>query len=678
MQLNPQQELVANHLHGRILTLAGPGSGKTKTLTERTGRLIRKGFDPASILCLTFTNKARDEMRTRIAAVHGPSAEKVFISNFHGLCGILLRRFGSALGYSQRLTICDSDDQIDLILQIARKRGQQPTKPEARTLAWLCNAWRENLETDAQLDDAAASRKIARNEINVVREYVKLLHLRNQTDFSGLLSETVRLLREHDDIRDRIRKRFRFIQVDEYQDTNRAQNEIVELLADGEDNVLAVGDGDQSIYEWRGASPDAIPQFIKAGERKTGKCEVIKLGLNYRSTPEIIKTADTLIRHCKQRIAVDFDTPNKPGEPVKCAKLDNPEAEGEAIAISIDNTIKSGVPAREIAVFFRTNDMSRLIEQSLAKRQIPYQVIGSGSYYDRMEVRDVLSMLRFVCNPRDGISFHRIANKPARGMGDALIGRLESFAERHDLDLLTTLAGRNLEFIRDEHDKPLSDAALRACRECRSVFDLDFAHMSVADVAAALFERSRYDEWLKSRYDEKGEYEDRSRNVRELLTSIVEFARRNLGASIEDYLQSISLYTQGDEDKTENAVRLMSLHASKGLEFDVVYMIGLEHKILPHDKALQDRGERGLDEERRLCYVGFTRARKILRVTWCAKRQDSYAVGKTARFKPTIPSQFLVEAGLLTRDDYQKAMTDAGFVRAAQPMAKRRMPTKIR
>jgi DNA helicase-2/ATP-dependent DNA helicase PcrA len=678
MQLNPQQELVANHVHGRILTLAGPGSGKTKTLTERTGRLIRKGFDPASILCLTFTNKARDEMRTRIAAVHGASAEKVFISNFHGLCGILLRRFGSALGYSQRMTICDSDDQIDLILQIARKRGQQPTKPEARTLAWLCNAWRENLETDAQLDEAAASRKIARNEINVVREYVKLLRARNQTDFSGLLSETVRLLREHDDIRDRMRKRFRFIQVDEYQDTNRAQNEIVELLAGDEDNVLAVGDGDQSIYEWRGASPDAIPQFIKAGERKTGKCEVIKLGLNYRSTPQIIKTADTLIRHCKQRIAVDFDTPNKPGEPVKCAKLDTPEAEGEAIAISIDNTIKSGVPAREIAVFFRTNDMSRLIEQSLAKRQIPYQVIGSGSYYDRMEVRDVLSMLRFVCNPRDGISFHRVANKPARGMGDALIGRLESFAERHNLDLLTTLAERNLEFIRDEHDKPLSDAALRACRECRSVFDLDFAQLNVANVAAALFERSRYDEWLKSRYDEKGEYEDRSRNVRELLNSIVEFARRNRGASIEDYLQSISLYTQGDDEKTENAVRLMSLHASKGLEFDVVYMIGLEHKILPHDKALQDRGERGLDEERRLCYVGFTRARKILRVTWCAKRQDSYAAGKTARFRPTIPSQFLVEADLLTRDDYQKAMTDAGFVPAAQPKAKRRKPTKSR
>lgn len=674
MQLNPQQELVADHVHGRILTLAGPGSGKTRTLTERTGRLIRRGFDPASILCLTFTNKARDEMRHRIAAVHGAAAENVFISNFHGLCGIILRRFGAPLGYTQRMTICDADDQLDLILQLARKRGQQPTKPEARTLAWLCNGWRENLESDADLDAAAMSRKIARNEINVVREYVKLLRTRNQCDFSGLLSETVRLLREHDTVRDRLRKRFRFIQVDEYQDTNRAQNEIVELLAGDEDNILAVGDGDQSIYEWRGASPEAIPRFIKSGERKTGTCTVVKLGLNYRSTPQVIKTADTLIRHCKQRIAVDFDTPNKPGEPVKCAKLDNPEAEGEAIAVSIDNTIKSGTQPRDIAVFFRTNDMSRLIEQSLAKRQIPYQVVGSGSYYDRMEVRDVLSMLRFVCNPRDGISFHRIANKPARGMGDALIGRLESFAERHDLDLLTVLQERNLEFIRDEQDKPLSDAALRACRETRSVFDIDSRSTSVAAIAAALFERSGYDQWLKSRYDDKGEYEDRSRNVQELLNAISEFDRRTRAGTIEDYLQSISLYTSGDDAKTENAVRLMSLHASKGLEFDVVYLIGLEHKILPHEKALQDRGERGLDEERRLCYVGFTRARKILRITWCAKRQDNYAKGKTARFKPTIPSQFLVEAGLMTRDDYQKSMAEAGFVPASAPKAKKGRP----
>jgi DNA helicase-2/ATP-dependent DNA helicase PcrA len=279
-----------------------------------------------------------------------------------------------------------------------------------------------------------------------------------------------------------------------------------------------------------------------------------------------------------------------------------------------------------------------------------------------MEVKDIISMLRFLANPRDGISFHRIANKPARGMGDALVGRLEHFAEQHQLDLLTTLQERNLEFIRDEHDKPLSDAALRACREARHVFDIDLARKSVAQTAMELFTRSHYEDWLKSRYDDRGEFEDRRRNVDELLNAIAEFSRTHPRASVVEYLDSISLYMQGDDTRNnENAVRLMSLHASKGLEFDVVYLIGLEHKILPHEKALADRKEAGLNEERRLCYVGFTRARKILRVTWCTKRPDAYARTKTARFKPSIPSQFLLEAGLVAHADFAKAMEDAGM-----------------
>ena len=666
MQLNPHQEQVANHVFGRILTLAGPGSGKTKTLTERTGRLIKRGFEPASILCLTFTNKARDEMRHRIAAVHGPAAEKVFISNFHGLCGITLRKLGQPLGYNSRMTICDSDDQTDLILQLARKRGMEPTKPQARTLAFIANDWRENCGTDADLEQICARRKLSQNEVGVIRAYVNLLRTRNQCDFSGLLSETARLLREHADVRDKLRGRFRFIQVDEFQDTNKAQNEIVELLAGDEDNVLAVGDGDQSIYEWRGATPDAIPQFIANGERKTGKCVVVKLGVNYRSTPQVIQTADRLIRHCKNRLAIEFETPNKPGELVRCARLETPEAEAEAVGSSIQNVIRGGTPAREIAVFFRTNDMSRLIEQALAKRQIPYQVVGSGSYYDRMEVKDVLSMLRFVVNPKDGIAFHRIANKPARGMGDALVGRLEAFAEKYDLDLLTVMQDNYLESIRDEHDKPLSETQKKACRETRAIFEIDLPFANVADIAAEIVRKSRYEEWLEDRYEEKEEFEDRKRNVGELLNAIAEFARTNRGATLADYLESISLFTGGDDTKSEESVRLMSLHASKGLEFDVVFLIGCEHKILPHEKALADRGDRGMDEERRLCYVGFTRARKILRVTWCQKRQDTYARGSTTgRFKPSVPSQFLREAGLMDDEQYRAALADAGYVPAA-------------
>jgi DNA helicase-2/ATP-dependent DNA helicase PcrA len=674
MQLNPQQEEVADHVHGRILTLAGPGSGKTKTLTERTGRLIRKGISPANVLCLTFTNKARDEMRERIAHVHGELARKVTISNFHGLCGVILRRFGGPLGYSDRMTMCDADDQVDLLLQIARKKGLEPTKPQARTLAWLINDWRENLGTDADLE-AAAEKRISPPELAVVRNYVEVLRARNQCDFSGLLAETVRLLREHPDVCGRLQVRFRFIQVDEFQDTNKAQHEIVELLAGPEDNVLAVGDGDQSIYEWRGASPDGIPRFIRNGERKTGHCRIVKLGVNYRSTPEVIAVADRLIKHSANRIPVEFSTVHASGEPVRCVRLATPEEEAEVVAMNIDNLRKNGTPLREVAVFYRTNDMSRLVEQALAKRQIAYLVVGSGSYYDRMEVKDVLSMLRFLCNPKDGISFHRVANKPARGMGDALLGKLEAYAERHDLDLLTVMDDAHLLRVRDEHDRPLSDAAIGSCRAALDVFGFDTTGRSVAAVMNEVLDRSRYDEWLKERYEEKGEYEARARNVNELVNSIADFCNANPRAGIADYLQSISLYTDGDANRdTNNAVRLMSLHASKGLEFDVVYMIGVEHLILPHEKALKDRGELGLEEERRLCYVGFTRARKLLRVTWCQRRQDTFARSRTAQYRLSRPSRFLLEAGLMTPAEFEGAVNEAG---GANPPPKK-PPAKAR
>ena len=656
MQLNPQQEVVAEHVDGRILVLAGPGSGKTRVLTARTGRLIRKGVSPASILCLTFTNKARDEMRERIAGVHGGMARKVFISNFHGLCGIVLRRMGGPLGYTDRLTVCDEGDQVDLLMQIARKRGIEPTRPQARRLGLLANDWRENLGTDADLD-AAADGRVTDAELSVVRAYFGVLRSRNQCDFSGLLSETVRLLREHPDVRGRLQARFRFIQVDEYQDTNRAQNEIVELLADEQDNLLAVGDADQSIYAWRGASPDAIPRFIQKGQAKTGQCRVVKLGTNYRSTPEIIRTADALIKHSADRIPVEFSTVNAPGEPVKCVRLGTPEEEADVVALNIQNVVRDGTPFREVAVFYRTNDMSRPVEQALAKRQIPYRVVGSGSYYDRMEVKDVLSMLRFLCNPRDGIAFARIANKPARGMGDALICKLEAFAERNDIDLLTAMS--RCHEVRDEHDRPLGDAALAACAEGLRVFGIDQGGKSVAEVAVELLERTKYDQWLKDRYEEKGEYEARGRNVNELVNSIADFCGAHPRCGISDYLQSISLYTDGGDARDDNAVRLMSLHASKGLEFDVAYVIGVEHGILPHEKAVKDRGETGLEEERRLCYVGFTRARKLLRVTWCQKRQDVFARNRTAKYLASRPSRFLAEAGLITAEEFEAAVKEA-------------------
>ena len=258
-----------------------------------------------------------------------------------------------------------------------------------------------------------------------------------------------------------------------------------------------------------------------------------------------------------------------------------------------------------------------------------------------------------------------------RGMGDALIGKLEAYAEKHDVDLLTAMS--DAWKIIDEHGKPIGEAARKHIDDAREIFGIPLAGRSVWAIVIDVLARTRYDEWLKDRYEDKGEYESRRQNVNELTNSIAEFSRKSPKATVADYLQSISLYTDSDSRQDDNAVRLMSLHASKGLEFDVVYVIGCEHQILPHEKAMADRAERGLDEERRLCYVGFTRARKILRVTWCAKRQDNYAKTRTARFKPTVPSQFLLEAGLVTRDDFEQALSDAGYVpTASKPKLKRK------
>jgi DNA helicase-2/ATP-dependent DNA helicase PcrA len=656
MPLNAQQEKVASHVNGRILVLAGPGSGKTSTLTERTGRLISGGVPPHEILCLTFTNKARDEMRDRIIRHHGELGKKVFISNFHGLCGRILRetREVQGFGYDRNMTICDKGEQVDLIQQVGRNKFEVDLSvPHAKVLSRLADEWREQAETDDWLYSQEGLNRIKVTDIRIVLEYAATLRRKNMIDFSGMLSEVHRLLSTCPYVRDRYQKRFRYIQIDEYQDTNASQNKIVELLANEQDNLLAVGDADQSIYAFRLASPKAIPDYIAAGMAKGG-CEVVKLGVNYRSTPQIIAVADKLICHNPGRNPIEFSTNNPDGDPVKCVRFPTPEEEAKAIAKNIENRNNSGTPFAEMAVLYRTNDMSRLVEQALMAKEIPYVVRGSGNFYDRMEVKDLIATLRFVANPRDGISFSRIANKPKREMGAALIGNIERFAEVHGADILSVLDDAHQ--VTDLRGKPLSEKAVAACREVKGIFTIDTAGRPIAEVALEVLRRLRYDEWLEAEYRSKAnELEERKRNLSELLNGIHQYEARNPGATLADYLESISLYTDRDNRDAEHSVQLMSLHAAKGKEFDVVFMIGLEQRILPHQKSL-DAAD--VDEERRLCYVGFTRARKNLLVTYCLKRQEAYSRSKSAKFTNNSPSQFLLESGLLTREEYDRSAAE--------------------
>ena len=670
MPLNPHQLAVADHFESRALVIAGPGSGKTSTITARIGKLLLRGVVPHTILCLTFTNKAAEEMRARITAQY-TVGKKIHICTFHSLCMSLLRQHGGLLGYTPRLTILDSDDQEELMQQIARQIYAKEaevefTKPRLRKLLLVINNHRENLEPPTALETLRDDGELSDHDLVVMREYLRRMHAANSVDFSGLLSETIRLLRTPqpelpapDRLLAKLHRQHRFIQVDEYQDTNTAQNELVELLAGETDNVLAVGDQDQSIYEWRGANPEGIARFVNRGRGKRG-CQTFHLGINYRSTPEIIATAERLIKYSPNRIPLEFQAANPSIEkPPKLEFFNTPEDEARAIAEKVKAFINvRNVRPSEIAIFYRLNDMSRPIETALARLQIPYKVFGGQSFYDRAEIRDCIAMLRLLNNPKDSAAFARIVNKPKRGIGEKSIGQIENYAIATGKTLVEACRHGPEIF----GDSATGDAVL----QLSMIYGFPTLGLSVADCLAECVNRANYKHHLESHEKEdKLKIEDRKRCVDELVNSIALWCQDEKAgekdATIADYLGYVSLLTSLDDNRNDDAVRLMSLHASKGLEFDVVFMAGVENGLLPHKKAVVERPDAGLNEERRLCYVGITRARKQLFLSWCKQRQEGFLRGKALKFFPCRPSQFLLEAGLMTEMEY---LTSAGKAKA--------------
>lgn len=633
MNLNEQQEKAANHVNGPCLVTACPGSGKTRTVVERTVRLIKKGVEPGSIMCITFTNKAANEMKDRIEKELGDIAKPIWISTFHKLGMGIIRRQGIHLGYKPNLTICDPDDQIDLVSQCARQLGHEFTRPLIKKIVWHVNDARENLESDAQMEKRF--REVDENFYSVAVEYLARLKLNNQTDLTGILSETVRLLTEHPEVLTRIQNRFKYFMVDETQDTNIAQFKMVELLASHTKNIFVVGDLDQSIYSWRGAKPENLTDFRNNYPDAT----IIRLGKNYRSTPQIVAVADKLIRHNTTRICSEFETDNDDGDPVICKSFETQEHESRWVASAIRELVAGGRYSRkDIAVFYRINSMSRSLEMAMLNQGIEYNVIGNFSFFDRKEVKDAIAMIRFLLNPNDGIAFHRIANKPKRYIGDAAIGKIELYAKANT-------SGNIIEACKDIGKYVKSGQVQDGVIEVIKAFDFNTGDVpqSPADCLTHLLQALRYDDYLQL---EPETYEDRKENLNELVRDAARFYAEGKGG-VAAYLESVSLMTMGDEEENEDAVSLMSLHASKGLEFPVVFMVGVEDGILPHTKAVEERDD-GLEEERRLCYVGMTRAKKLLALSYCRKRmQGNYGSAERMRFTDCMPSQFLMEAGLI-------------------------------
>ena len=651
--LNAAQAAAVTHAEGPLLIVAGAGSGKTKVLTHRIAWLIAdKHISPFEILAITFTNKAAQEMRARVAALIGPVANRMWVSTFHAACVRMLRRDGARLGYKSNFTIYDQADAVRLTGYVIRDFGLDAKKFPARSIhANISAAKNELVDFESY---AARARTVMEKRIGeVYREYQQRLLAANAMDFDDLLMVTVNLLQACPDVLEHYRHRFRHVLVDEYQDTNRAQNEMVLLLAGQHHQVTVVGDSDQSVYGWRGADIRNILQFEQAFPDAT----VVLLEQNYRSTQVVLDAANAVISNNTMRKPKALWTDRIGGELVVRYHAEDEHDEGSWLASEILKLHRRGasaggagrVPAAEsaglpaagddegvrapgsgyewgeIAVFYRANAQSRAVEEELVRVDIPYKVVGGTRFYDRREVKDMLAYLRAVANPEDEVSFKRIVNVPKRGVGDTSVARLDKWAREHGVTFADA--------VEQAEAAGVTGKALAGLRDLQSLL-VDLRGRAEdggpAGLLGAVADRTGYiDELLAERSVEAA---GRIENIEELIGAARE------AESLDEFLEQVSLVADVDEvDGDDSKVTLMTLHTAKGLEYPVVFIVGMEEGVFPHLRSLGEPDE--MEEERRLAYVGITRARERLYLShaWCRSLWGQTQYNPPSRFLHEIP-----------------------------------------
>jgi DNA helicase-2/ATP-dependent DNA helicase PcrA len=631
-ELNDPQREAVRHGEGPLLVLAGAGSGKTRVLTHRIAYLLAtNAARPGEILAITFTNRAANEMRERVESLVGRSARAMWLTTFHSACARMLRADAERLGYSQGFTIYDESDSLRMLKRSMNELQIDPKRFPARAIQTQISGAKN------QLIDAGS---FAEGQAGVFEEvvaqsfalYEKRMLAANAMDFDDLLVCAVRALERFEEVRDRWRRTFRHVLVDEYQDTNHAQYRLLQLLTEEHGNLMVVGDEDQSIYGFRHADIRNILDF----ERDFPDAEVVKLEQNYRSTQTILSAANAVVERNRDRRPKRLWSDVAGGAPVQLCELSDEHEEARWVAGEIERLgSDEGVRREDVAVFYRTNAMSRVLEDTLVRFEVPYQVIGGIRFYERSEIKDAIAYLSVLANPADQVSFGRIVNTPRRGIGKTSQGRLAAYANTAGLPIWE-VAGRA------EEVPGLGAAATKAIsRFHETIEDLRRRAAGAAPVAevleAALHETGYLDALSAERTVEA---EGRVENLEELIGVAAEFdVNHDLegageGTPLEDFLQQISLYTQQDGLRDESVVTLMTLHNAKGLEYDAVFIVGCEDGAFPHMRALEEGGE---EEERRLCYVGITRARERLYMTWARERR---LYGRSQR---NLPSRFADE-----------------------------------
>ena len=646
--LNPQQRLATETLEGPVLILAGAGSGKTRALTCRVANLMDHGVPAWSILALTFTNKAAKEMKERIVQLVGDQAEDAWISTFHSTCAKILRRDIEKLGYARSFAIYDDDDQGAVIKEILKRFNiDEKFLPPREIKAKISDAKNKLMSPDEWF---AKSERDYRSQMlhDVFVEYESRLKALNALDIDDLLVKTLTLLAEHPPVLDYYRNKFRYVLVDEYQDTNYAQYMLVKLLTDRSRNLCVVGDDDQSIYGWRGADIRNILDF----EKDYPDAVVIKLEQNYRSTANILDAANQVIAHNAGRKEKALWTEAGEGESIKLFCAGDEREEAAWVADRIRQMNKHGEAYGHMAVLYRTNAQSRVIEEMLMRSGIPSKVFGGQKFYDRKEVRDVVAYLRVIVNPTDDVSLRRIINVPKRSIGENTVQELMNHARENDMPLYSALT-----------DMPESLSARP--RKCVGDFFMLMTmlvamkeSLPLSDFVKLLIEKTG----LMEQYQKEDTDESRARveNIQEFMGAVEEFARAEPEATLEDYLENVALVTDMDrEDNDRGYITLMTLHSAKGLEFPTVFMVGLEEGIFPSARSLMD--ENRVEEERRLCYVGITRAQKRLFIS----RANQRMLYNQVNHNP--PSRFLDEIPERLLEDEWTQRKEAAFRNVPQP-----------
>jgi DNA helicase-2/ATP-dependent DNA helicase PcrA len=627
--LNPDQLDAVVHDGGPLLIVAGAGSGKTRVLTHRIAHLIDNGVHPMRILAITFTNKAADEMRHRVADLVGPVAKKMWVSTFHAACVRILRANGDRLGYPSSFSIYDQADAQRLTSYVIRDLALDPKRFTPRGVHGVISNWKNEL-IDPDTAKARAANIFDRKHAEIYADYQARLHKAGAMDFDDLLTNTVELLRRCPDVLDAYQQRFEHILIDEYQDTNTAQNEIVLLLGAAHHNVCVVGDTDQSIYKFRGADFRNILQFEDAFPDVT----TIILDQNYRSTQTILDAANSVIAHNASRKPKELWTDQGHGDRIVRYHADDEGDEATWVARQITELQADHRSWREIAVFYRTNAQSRVMEEAMMRFGVPYKVVGGTRFYDRREVKDALAYLRAALNPLDEVSIKRVLNVPKRGIGDTSVGRLDTFAAAEGIAFV--------EAMRRADEAGLTSTASRSVLSFVALIDSLTARIEEGPgpVLQAALEESGYLGELEA--ERSVEAAGRLENLGELVGSAREFTR------MDEFIEQVSLVADTDDLDDDNRVVLMTLHSAKGLEYPVVFLIGLEEGVFPHIRALTEPDE--LEEERRLAYVGITRARERLFVShaWSRNLFGSTQYNPPSRFLDEVPAELVDHVGNVT------------------------------